>query len=90
MTIEEMIQRTVDDLRCSTCIHFEVCAERLGGADLSIVGADCRHYKTAEETKKTCEGCCNIAFRYPYASMYPCTNCVRAHQKDYYNVPVED
>ena len=45
MTIEEMIQRTIDDLRCSTCIHFEVCAERLGGADLSIVGADCRHYK---------------------------------------------
>lgn len=38
---------------------------------------------------KTCEGCCNIAFREPCASMYPCVNCVRANQKDYYNVPVE-
>ena len=43
-----------------------------------------------KEDKKTCEGYCNIAFRYPYASMYPCINCVRANQKDYYNVPVED
>ena len=43
-----------------------------------------------KEDKKTCEGCCNIAFRYPYASMYPCINCVRANQKDYYNIPVED
>ena len=44
---------------------------------------------TKEDTK-TCEGCCNIAFRYPSADMYPCNCCSRAHQKDYYNIPVED
>ena len=38
----------------------------------------------------SCEGCCNIAFRYPYASMYPCNNCIRANQKDYYNYPIEE
>ena len=43
-----------------------------------------------KEDKKTCEGCCNIAFRYPLADMYPCNCCSRAHQKDYYNIPVED
>ena len=90
MTLEEKIKQIMDDLRCATCIHFEVCAERIGGVDLSIVGADCRHYKPTEEAKKSCEGCCNIAFRYPYASMYPCNNCVRAHQKDYYNYPINE
>lgn len=44
---------------------------------------------TKEDTK-TCEGCCNIAFRYPSADLYPCNCCSRAHQKDYYNIPVED
>ena len=38
---------------------------------------------------KGCDGCCNIAFRYPYASMYPCTHCVRANSKDYYNVHID-
>jgi hypothetical protein len=33
-----------------------------------------------------CEGCKHIGFRYPYASMYPCNNCIRANSKDYYNV----
>lgn len=37
-----------------------------------------------------CEGCQHIAFRYPYASMYPCNNCVRANQKDYYNYPIKE
>ena len=86
MTIEEMIQRTIDDLRCSTCIHFEACIKFVSGGDLYLIGADCQQYKPIEETK-SCDGCCNLAFRY---SMYPCTCCVRAHQKDYYKVPVED
>ena len=38
----------------------------------------------------SCEGCQHIAFRYPYASMYPCNNCVRANQKDYYNYPIKE
>lgn len=33
-----------------------------------------------------CEGCKHIGFRYPFASMYPCNNCIRANSKDYYNV----
>ena len=37
-----------------------------------------------------CDGCCNIAFRYPYASMYPCISCVRANQRDYYNVEIKE
>ena len=32
----------------------------------------------------SCDGCNNIAFRYPYASMFPCCSCVRANRKDYY------
>lgn len=32
----------------------------------------------------TCEGCKNIAFREPYASMYPCVSCIRAIRLDYY------
>lgn len=39
---------------------------------------------------RSCEGCQHIAFRYPYASMYPCNNCVRANQKDYYNYPIKE
>lgn len=37
-----------------------------------------------------CEGCKHIAFRYPYASMYPCNNCRRANSKDYYNVDIKE
>ena len=36
-----------------------------------------------------CKGCINIGFRYPYASMYPCNNCIRADMKDYYGVKVD-
>lgn len=43
-----------------------------------------------DTTIKTCEGCKHIAFRYPYASMYPCNNCVRANSKDYYNVDLKE
>lgn len=31
-----------------------------------------------------CAGCKHIAFRLPYASMYPCGSCRRAYQSDYY------
>ncbi len=37
-----------------------------------------------------CEGCKHIAFRYPYASMYPCSDCIRANSKDYYNVDLKE
>lgn len=37
-----------------------------------------------------CEGCKHIAFRYPYASMYPCIDCIRANSKDYYNVDLKE
>lgn len=30
--------------KCLACIHAPVCANNLGGADLDIVGNDCRHY----------------------------------------------
>ena len=33
---------------------------------------------------KGCKGCVNIGLRYPFASMYPCNNCIRANRKDYY------
>lgn len=36
------------------------------------------------EENNPCKGCKHIAFRYPYASMYPCNNCIRADMKDYY------
>lgn len=45
---------------------------------------------TTTSESDSCEGCKHIAFRYPYASMYPCNNCVRANQKDYYNYPIKE
>lgn len=47
------------------------------------------NHKKPNKTLK-CDDCCNIAFRYPYASMYPCISCIRAHQKDYYNVKIKE
>ena len=31
--------------KCLTCIHAPVCVNNLGGADLDVVGNDCKHYK---------------------------------------------
>lgn len=91
MITEEKIQQDPDDLRCTTCIHFGVCAEYMGGVNLSVVGAGCRHYKPSiDKAEMSCEGCCNIGFRYPFASMYPCSSCIRANQKDYYNYPIKE
>lgn len=39
-----------------------------------------------EQINTSCEGCSHIAFRYPYASMFPCNACLRANSKDYYNI----
>lgn len=33
-----------------------------------------------------CAGCANIGLRYPYASMYPCNNCIRSGKKDYFEL----
>jgi hypothetical protein len=49
-----------------------------------------RQKKASPKKPLKCDGCCNIAFRYPYASMYPCISCVRAHQCDYYNVEIKE
>jgi hypothetical protein len=51
--------------------------------------ADLWNALSREPAIGSCEGCANIAFRYPYASMYPCNNCTRANRKDYYNIKVE-
>lgn len=40
----------------------------------------------AENKFSPCDGCKHIGLRYPFASMYPCNNCVRANQKDYYEL----
>lgn len=33
------------DIKCITCVHGEICMQRLGGTDLTIAVADCSHYK---------------------------------------------
>lgn len=37
-----------------------------------------------------CDTCKHVAFRYPYASMYPCVNCIHGGNKDYYNVELKE
>lgn len=38
----------------------------------------------------SCEGCENIGFRYPSASMYPCTSCRRANSRDFYKASEDE
>ncbi len=38
----------------------------------------------------SCEGCENIAFRYPYASMHPCESCRRANPRDFYKTSEQE
>jgi hypothetical protein len=59
IALTEKIEQAIKDLPCITCAHFEVCAEHLGGADLSIVSADCRHHKPAADTVEVvrCKDC---------------------------------
>lgn len=33
------------DLKCTKCVHGELCMQRMGGADLTIAVADCQHFK---------------------------------------------
>ena len=51
MNAEEKIKLFINELRCTSCIHFEVCSEHMGGLNLSIVGAECRHYKPTKDYK---------------------------------------
>ena len=51
MAFEEKIKSLTNELRCTSCIHFEVCSERMGGLNLFIVGAECRHYKPTKDYK---------------------------------------
>ena len=86
------ICEAADELINTICVVTGIELTAVGGKYLELrnkySGEDIN--VPTKEDKKTCEGCCNIAFRYPYASMYPCINCVRANQKDYYNIPLED
>lgn len=50
IALTEKIEQAIKDLPCITCTHFEVCAEHLGGADLYIVSADCRHHTPVADT----------------------------------------
>ncbi len=40
------------DLKCTKCVHGEICMQRMGGADLTIAVADCPHFKEAVELPK--------------------------------------
>jgi hypothetical protein len=33
------------DLKCTKCVHGEICMQRMGGADLTVAVADCKHFK---------------------------------------------
>ena len=59
IALTEKIIKVIEDLPCVTCVHFEVCAERMGGADLSIAAADCRHYKPTSDIVEVvrCKDC---------------------------------
>lgn len=35
------------ELKCTKCIHAELCMQNKGGADLDIAADDCRHFKDA-------------------------------------------
>ena len=66
--------------KCFKCLHKKVCHS---------FGYGCKDWADFKNEANytevgTCEGCKNIAFRYPYVSMYPCASCVRANKKDYY------
>ena len=32
------------EMKCLGCVHAPVCANNLGGADLDVVGSDCKNY----------------------------------------------
>jgi hypothetical protein len=40
------------DLKCTKCVHGEICMQRMGGADLTVAVADCQHFKEAVELPK--------------------------------------
>jgi hypothetical protein len=56
---------------------------------MSSIGVK-EYYKSKKAYYGSCEGCVNIGFRYPFPSMYPCNNCVRANMKDYYDNGVKE
>lgn len=35
------------NLKCTKCIHADLCMQNRGGADLAIAAADCQHFKDA-------------------------------------------
>ena len=35
------------NLKCTKCIHAELCVQNRGGADLDIAAVDCQHFKDA-------------------------------------------
>lgn len=39
----------VKALKCTRCIHSDICMKNLGGADLDLAEADCEHFKEAVE-----------------------------------------
>ena len=42
------------DLKCTKCIHSELCMQRLGGTDLTIAVTDCEHFKEAVVLPEKC------------------------------------
>ena len=40
------------DLKCTKCVHGEICMQRMGGVDLTVAVADCPHFKEAVELPK--------------------------------------
>lgn len=40
------------DIKCTKCVHGEICMRNLGGTDLTIAVATCKHFKEAVELPK--------------------------------------
>jgi hypothetical protein len=52
----------IKELKCTNCLHVDVCASNLGGADLSIVSEDCHNFKPDMKAVDCCP-CCGSAER---------------------------
>ena len=88
----------------SASVRCSKCHARGPTASCKVDKEGHRYSRADEDTKQkaielwnsvprattSCEGCKHIGFRYPFASMYPCNNCVRANSKDYYNIDIKE
>lgn len=60
--VDKAIQDFADEMKCTSCVHRDICFAQKGGVNLMLANTNCKYYKKADD----------------FVEVVRCKNCIHA------------